>query len=160
MPEAIGYHSACAVAGLIYVIGGQRNSDIVVTSVHSFHPATNAWSTVAPMLSPRVGFTTFVLGGSIYAAGGYDGSSLLSSVERYDVASDNWEVVSDMALSTARADFGAQVMRLEVGLFDSLETKARVHAADICRGPPRRRTSSARSRPRHYGESSARDQLL
>jgi kelch-like protein 17 (actinfilin)/kelch-like protein 20 len=125
MPEAIMNHRVCEVSGLIYVIGGEGNSGIVVSSVHRFDPATNAWRTVAPMLSPRVGFMTFVRGGNIFAAGGSDGSRLHSSVERYDVASDSWEVVSDMALSSARAYVGAQVMTLEVSLFDSLETKAR-----------------------------------
>jgi hypothetical protein len=113
------------VSGLIYVIGGEMDVSTPVGSVHCLDPATNAWSLIAPMLNPRTGLESYMLGGTIYAAGGFGRASFLSSVERYDVASDRWEVVSDMALSTARAAFGAQVMQLEVGLFDSLETKAR-----------------------------------
>ena len=45
-------------------------------------------------------------------------------MERYSEASDSWELVSNIALNNARVDFGAHVMRLEVGLFDSLEIKA------------------------------------
>jgi hypothetical protein len=66
-----------------------------------------------------------MLGGSLHAAGGSDGFIGLSSVERYDVASDSWNVISEMALSESRVEFEALVMTLEVGLFDSLETKAR-----------------------------------
>jgi hypothetical protein len=62
---------------------------------------------------------------NIHAAGVVNEDSVHSSVERYDVASDSWAVVSDVAFSTVRIDFGAQVMTLEVGLFDSLKTKAR-----------------------------------
>jgi hypothetical protein len=76
------------------------------------------------MLSPRIALASFVLRGSIYAAGGFDGDDDLSSVERYDVASDSWEIVSAMLLSGARLEFKAQVMTLEVSLFASLETKA------------------------------------
>jgi hypothetical protein len=125
MPEAIMNHSVCVVSGLIYVIGGERNSGIGVSSAYRFDPAMDAWSMMAPMLGVRVGLVSLVRGENIYAAGGVNGAGLLSSMERYDVLSDSWQVVSDMALSTVRADFGAQVMTLEVSLFDSLETKAR-----------------------------------
>jgi hypothetical protein len=61
----------------------------------------------------------------MYVAGGFDGVNDLSSVERYCAVLDGWEYVSDMTLGTTRVQFGAKVMRLEVGLFDSLEAKAR-----------------------------------
>jgi hypothetical protein len=66
-----------------------------------------------------------MLGGRLHAAGGSDGSIGLSSVERYDVASDSWNVIRDMELSEPRVEFGALVKTPEVVLFDSLETKAR-----------------------------------
>ena len=42
----------------------------------------------------------------IYVVGGYDGRSQLATVERYDVETDQWEVIADMhsprsALGTA-----------------------------------------------------------
>jgi N-acetylneuraminic acid mutarotase len=115
------------MSGLIYVVGGMvgtQESD-VDSSVHRFDPAANLWSAVADMSTPRAGLTSFVLGGRLYAAGGYSGVDDLSSVERYNAVSDSWETVDGMELSGPQVDFGAQVMRLEVGLFDSLETKAR-----------------------------------
>jgi N-acetylneuraminic acid mutarotase len=124
MPEAIMNHNVCVLSGLIYVIGGNRNLGSDVSSVRRFDPAMDVWSTVKSMLGPRVGLVTFVRGGSIYAAGGLEGANVLSSVERHDVASDSWEGVSDMALTTARYNFGAHVMTLESSLFESLESKA------------------------------------
>jgi N-acetylneuraminic acid mutarotase len=128
MPVARMDHGVCVVSGMIYTIGGQSTllqDASAPSSVYRFDSAANLWSTVAPALSPRVHLATFVLGGSLYVAGGYYGSICLASVERYDVASDRWEVVSNMALSEARVGFGAQVITLEVSLFDSLESKAR-----------------------------------
>jgi hypothetical protein len=51
-----------------------------------------------------------------------------------------------MALSETRVGFRAQVMALEMGLFDNLKTKPRpdVLAADICREPSMQGDSSAR----------------
>jgi hypothetical protein len=127
MPEAKNNHSVCVMSGLIYVVGGMagRQESDIVSSVHKYDPAANLWSTVAPLLSPRVGLASFVLDGRLYAAGGSSGVHDLSSVERYNAASDSWEKVRGMELSGPRVDFCAQGMRLEVGLFDSLETKAR-----------------------------------
>jgi hypothetical protein len=122
MPETTVQHSACTVSGLIYVTGGIDDSNFIVDSVHRFDPLTNSWSTVAPMLRPRAKHASFVLDGYIYVAGGGGGPS---SCERYCAISDSWEIVSDMALRTARVNSGAVVMRLEKNLFDSLEVKAK-----------------------------------
>ena len=42
-----------------------------------------------------------VLGGRLYAVGGFAGGNVLSSVERYDEEKDEWEAVADM--STGRS---------------------------------------------------------
>jgi hypothetical protein len=68
---------------------------------------------------------SFVLGGSIYAVGGYDGENMLSSMERYSVATDSWSEVLDGELGTARECFGAIVVRFEMDLFDSLITETK-----------------------------------
>jgi N-acetylneuraminic acid mutarotase len=120
-------HSVCVLYGLIYALGGHgtTQSSDTFSSAHKYAPAANAWSTVAPMSTPRAGLSPFVLGGRRYAAGGASGLELLSSVERYDAISDSWETVPGVGLSEPREDFGVQVMTQELGLFDSLETKAR-----------------------------------
>jgi hypothetical protein len=67
----------------------------------------------------------FVLGGSIYAVGGFDGEDRLSSMERYSVALDSWSEVDGGELGTARSYFGALAVRLEMDLFDSLIAKVK-----------------------------------
>jgi hypothetical protein len=66
-----------------------------------------------------------VLGGSIYAVGGFDGEDRLSSMELYSVASDSWSEVNGWELGAARRRFGVHVMRLEMNLFDSLIAKVK-----------------------------------
>jgi hypothetical protein len=73
----------------------------------------------------RTALGSFVLGGSIYAVGGFDGENSLSSLERYSVASNSWSEVDGGELGTARTCFGALVVRLEMDLFDSLIAKAK-----------------------------------
>jgi hypothetical protein len=126
IPDTKLGHSVCVVFGRIYVLGGRTTLDqAMASSVHRFDPVTNVWSAVAPMSTPRCALTSFVLGGCLHAAGGFDGVDDLSSVERYNAVSDSWERVRSMELSGPRLDFGSQVMTLEMGLFDSLEKKAR-----------------------------------
>jgi hypothetical protein len=125
MPDVKVSHSACVVSGLIYVIGGEVTPKKIDRSVHRFDPVENVWSTMAPTSTSRGFSASFLFERSIYVAGGFNGVDDLSSVERYDVDLDRWEVVTGMALRGPLVDFRAQVMRLEVNLFDSLETQAR-----------------------------------
>eukprot|EP01047_Picozoa_sp_COSAG01_P123760 COSAG01_NODE_52728_length_344_cov_1.783673_1_plen_64_part_10 len=63
------------------------------------------------MGSKRHGLATAVVGGSLYALGGYDGSNRLSSCEVYDAASDRWRAIAPMgskrtALAAAALSIG------------------------------------------------------
>jgi hypothetical protein len=71
------------------------------------------------------------MGGSIYAVGGYDGDNMLSSMERYSVASDSWSEVLGGDLGTARDCLGAPVVRLEMDLFHSLIAKAKAKSKGL-----------------------------
>ena len=55
---------------------------------------------VAPMATARNSVGVAVLDGKLYAVGGYGGGQL-SSVERYDPATNAWQAVAPMA--TARS---------------------------------------------------------
>jgi hypothetical protein len=125
MPVAKSHHSVTVLDGLIYVLGGGDSDGIAVGSVHRFDPVANLWSAVAPMSVARWALGSFVLRGIIYAVGGFDKVDLLSSMERYSVASDSWSEVVDKELGTARISFVAAGVRLEVDLFDSLIAKAK-----------------------------------
>ena len=54
----------------------------------------NSWVAIAPLNTPRRSLALGVLGGPMYALGGYDGASSLKSVERYDPQSNCWTKVS------------------------------------------------------------------
>ncbi len=61
--------------GKIYAIGGSTSSTLDLTGYSSvvevYTPATDSWTTAAPMNTPRVGLAAAVSGGQIYAFGGY-----------------------------------------------------------------------------------------
>jgi N-acetylneuraminic acid mutarotase len=125
MSEATSQDSVSVLDGLIYVMGGLDSDENFISSIHRFHPLGNLWTAVAPMSVARTSLGSFVLGGSIYAVGGVDGEGRkLSLMERYSVASDSWSEVVGGELGTARSAFGALVVQLEVGLFDSLIAQA------------------------------------
>jgi hypothetical protein len=93
----------------------------MVGSVYRFDSGANMWSIVAPMLlCPRADLPS-LLSGSTYVAGVFDGNHNLSSVEQYCALLDIWEPLNGMELSGARVPFGAQVIWMELGLFDKLE---------------------------------------
>lgn len=65
----------------IYVVGG-RDGLRTLNTVDKYNPFTGEWSTVTSMCTPRHGVNVAALNGPIYAVGGHDGWSYLSSVER------------------------------------------------------------------------------
>ena len=72
-----------------------------------YNSHTKQWSHVAPMHYSRSCFATAVCDGYLYALGGY-GPSYLRTVERYDPASNSWEMMP--AMSTYRINFGVGVL--------------------------------------------------
>ena len=77
-------------AARMVALGGQGESSCEV-----YDPASNSWRAIAPMGSKRYGLAAAVVGGLLYALGGYDGSSL-SSCEVYDPASNSWRAIAPM----------------------------------------------------------------
>ena len=104
MAEARYDHAVAVLEGKLYAVGGCNDDDGTLFSLERYDPATNAWEAAAPMASARDSHATAVLDGRLYAVGGSGGSdndeASLSSVERYDPATNAWEAVAPMA--TAR----------------------------------------------------------
>jgi N-acetylneuraminic acid mutarotase len=130
MPEATYAHGVCVLDGLIYVMGGENSASdgsqfSILSSVYRFDPVSNSWGEVAPLSYERSELGVFVLGGSIYVVGGWDGGIKLNLMERYSVASDSWSEVNGGELGLARSVLGAHVMHLEVDIFASLIAKAK-----------------------------------
>ncbi|GIV28885.1 MAG: hypothetical protein KatS3mg027_2699 [Bacteroidia bacterium] len=115
MPTARAYLAAASPGnGKIYAIGGHRFdvANLYLLTNEEYDPATNTWTTKAPMPTPRRGLAAVSPGnGKIYAIGGYRFDSyygfhyFLSTNEEYDPASNTWTTKAPMP--TARADLAA-----------------------------------------------------
>ena len=102
---------------VMYAVGGWCSGDAVNT-VEKYNPVTDVWTVVAPMTKQRCGVGVAVLspsedldgsGGDLYAVGGHDGVSYLSSVERYDSKVNAW--FADVpATSACRTSVGVAVL--------------------------------------------------
>lgn len=75
MPTARG-GTACGVVGdRLIVVGGEGNPDAptrVFAQVEAYAPARDAWTTLAPMPTPRHGMGAAASGGRLYVPGGAD----------------------------------------------------------------------------------------
>ncbi len=110
MPTGRAGHALGVVNFSIYVIGGRNGSTPlegnVTNVVEAYHPSTDSWTTgLAPMPTARSDTTAAVVNGKIYVIGGWNGSSILSTVEVYDPFTDTWSFGA--AMPTPRADLGA-----------------------------------------------------
>uniref|UniRef100_H2YHH7 BTB domain-containing protein n=1 Tax=Ciona savignyi TaxID=51511 RepID=H2YHH7_CIOSA len=90
----------------LYAIGGHdapasNQMSKLSETVERYDPKTDQWSTVAPMSVPRDAVGICVLGGRLYACGGYDGQSYLATCESYDPQSNEWTDIA--SLKTGRA---------------------------------------------------------
>lgn len=64
--------------------------------VEVFDPVGNFWERCQPMKTSRSRVGVAVVNGLLYAIGGYDGQSRLSTVEVYNPETDSWTRVSSM----------------------------------------------------------------
>jgi len=83
--------SVAAVDGIIYAIGGYRNS-VVTATVEAYDPVTDTWTQKADMPTARGLHSTRVVNGKIYALGGQTHSNFdaFDVVEMYDPKTDRW----------------------------------------------------------------------
>uniref|UniRef100_A0A182JE79 Kelch-like protein diablo n=1 Tax=Anopheles atroparvus TaxID=41427 RepID=A0A182JE79_ANOAO len=84
-----------ALGGKIYVIGGERGSQILANG-EVFDTQNNNWEPMAPMNVPRCEFGLCTLGGTLYAMGGWIGEDIGGSIECYDPMKNAWRMVGDL----------------------------------------------------------------
>jgi N-acetylneuraminic acid mutarotase len=104
LPTPRRHLSAVSLNNRIYVIGGETipgpNQAVPVGTNEMYDPATNTWTTKAPMPTPRIGLSLAVLNNKIYAIGGAtysDGKLIaLNTVEEYDPETDSWRSCESM----------------------------------------------------------------
>ena len=82
-----GTPAAAVIAGRIYVAGG-TGGGMSGNELEAYDPATNRWTTLAPMSCARNHTAGGVLDGKLYVAGGRPGSQ--DCLEVYDPAANTW----------------------------------------------------------------------
>jgi N-acetylneuraminic acid mutarotase len=95
------------VNGILYAVGGiaPGGSGIVITgTLQAYDPASDTWTTKAPMPTPRIGFRVGVLNGLLYVVGGDNAGT----VEAYDPVTDTW--VTKQHMLTVRSGFDVGVV--------------------------------------------------
>lgn len=75
--------------GLIYVVGGEQESQILANG-EVYNPQEDVWTSISSMLIPRCEFGFCAFGNYLYAFGGWVGEDIGGSVERYDPRTDVW----------------------------------------------------------------------
>jgi N-acetylneuraminic acid mutarotase len=80
-------HASTVLNGKIYVFGGQNDTTGVLNSVEEYDPATDVWTSRAPMPTPRYTLAACALEQSIYVLGGQGAFNVM---EVYDPVADSW----------------------------------------------------------------------
>ena len=90
------FASAGAIDGKMFVVGGCIMSDCrigVTSALEIYDPATNTWSSGAPMPTARFGMAAGVIGGKLYVTAGTTACppcSTTSAMEIYDPVTNAW----------------------------------------------------------------------
>jgi N-acetylneuraminic acid mutarotase len=96
MPTPRWGYAVASVNGKLYAFGGVAGGagapEHFVNTVEAYDPATDSWSTKAPMSTLRIDAGASAIGGIIYVAGGNNSAAL----EAYDPATDSWTTESSM----------------------------------------------------------------
>jgi N-acetylneuraminic acid mutarotase len=88
--------------GRIVVMGGGvgcffTQACAILQTVQEYDPRSHVWCLLAPMRTPRYRFAaTLGLDNRIYAIGGWNGRSVLASVEAYSLRTNNWRSVASL----------------------------------------------------------------
>ena len=82
MPGARFGAGGRALNGKLYVVGGNGGQGSVATTF-VYDPATDRWSTKAPMPTARTKLGVSSIGGFLYAVAGQTSGNALGGVERY-----------------------------------------------------------------------------
>jgi N-acetylneuraminic acid mutarotase len=98
MPTARRALAVATANGQIYAIGGANGSNSVLRTVQAYNPASNAWTTKAPIPAARQGGNGAVaLNGTVYLPGGEDAAGQLTrTLYAYNVTTNSWRARAQM----------------------------------------------------------------
>jgi N-acetylneuraminic acid mutarotase len=96
MPTPRNHLAGAAFGGLIHIIGGRSSQLGTTGDVHEvYDPATDTWTTRAPLRTGRSGIGAAVLDGRIFVLGG-EASHTFEENEAYDPSTDAWQTFSPL----------------------------------------------------------------
>ena len=90
MPTPRASTAATVEKNIVYVIGGYSPSGGRLNTVESYNPANNTWTEEAPLLAGKSEPTVGLIGTTIVAADGYNGSSDNGDNEGYNASTNSW----------------------------------------------------------------------
>ena len=98
---ASGTHAACAVDGILYVVGGDTGTNtqsfVQQNTLFAYDPKTDSWTRKATMPTARRFLAASAVDGIIYVIGGGGmGAPVTGAVEAYDPKTDKWVVKTKM----------------------------------------------------------------
>ena len=96
---AVENPTVVALGGALYVAGGATDAfSGAVANLARFDPATQAWTSLAPLPAPRAGAAGQAIGGKLYVAGGMDAAgSSRRELFVYDPAANAWSALALLA---------------------------------------------------------------
>ena len=114
MPTARGGAGAAVRNGRLVVVGGINGGDSL-NAVEEYNPATDSWSTLAPLVVPRDNPAVAAVGDTVYAIGGRHrqvGANTLASGEKLVV--DTWSPIAPMPTGRRAVGVGTIDGRVQV----------------------------------------------
>ena len=93
------------------VVAGGSNGQCILTTVEFSSDPLKIWRKALPLLHKRCGNALAVCNGSLYALGGFDGTTCLSSIERLDYLDKLWDWKNVAPMLTPR--LGLAVVSLD-----------------------------------------------
>ncbi|KAM9790404.1 kelch-like protein 40a [Syngnathus typhle] len=95
LPYVVYGHGTVSHKGLVYVIGGKSESRKCMRRVCVYNPSKFEWKDLAPLKTARSLFGVEVHKDQIFVVTGVTDTGLTSSVEVYDIASNEWSDLSE-----------------------------------------------------------------
>jgi N-acetylneuraminic acid mutarotase len=90
--------------GKLYAIGGWNTTTVNASGRNeAYNPATDTWTKMPSMPTPRMNIGAALLNGYIYAAGGATNRVMYSGVEAYNVQSGKWTVTAPLPAARPKA---------------------------------------------------------
>jgi N-acetylneuraminic acid mutarotase len=106
LPAAAHGAAALVAGGNAYVIGGLDGSGAGLASFLRYEPATDTWTALPGLSTPR-GYLGFAAAaGRLYAFGGESGGIAVNTVEAFDPSTGAWATPAPASMAAARSRFG------------------------------------------------------